>query len=91
MPDQIPVKLKHERAGLLIEEQSRVLRRINKKLPGREITVLMDTDQSGRTYADAPDIDGSVILTRPVSGLTGRFIKAVISKAEGYQKIAEPL
>lgn len=91
MPDQIPAKLKHERAGLLIEEQSRVLRRINKKLPGREITVLMDTDQSGRTYADAPDIDGSVILTRPVSGLTGRFIKAVISKAEGYQKIAEPL
>lgn len=91
MPDQVPAELKRERAGLLIEEQSRVLRKMNKTLPGREITVLMDTEQSGRTYADAPDIDGSVIFNEPLRGKAGKFVQARIIAAEGYQKIAEPL
>lgn len=89
MPGQVPEELKHERAEMLIEEQSRVLDKINRKLIGREITVLLDTPETGRTYSDAPDIDGSIALARPMPAKAGKFIKARIIKAEGYRRIAE--
>lgn len=89
MPDQVSDELKHERAELLIEAQSKVLRRMNKKQIGREITVLLDSPDTGRTYADAPDIDGSITLTRPIPAKTGKFIKAKIVQADGYSKLAE--
>lgn len=89
MPEQVPEELKHERAEILIEAQSKVLRRINRRIIGREITVLMDTPDTGRTYSDAPDIDGSITLTHPLPSKTGKFIKARIIKAEGYRRIAE--
>ena len=91
MPDQVSDELKHERAEMLIEAQSKVLRRMNKKQIGREITVLLDSPDTGRTYADAPDIDGSITLTRPMPGKTGKFIKAKIIKAEGYSRLAESI
>ena len=85
MPDQVSDELKHERAEMLIEAQSKVLRRMNKKQIGREITVLLDSPDTGRTYADAPDIDGSITLTRPMPGKTGKFIKAKIIIAATIQ------
>ena len=89
MPDQVSDELKHERAEMLIEAQSKVLRRMNKRQIGREITVLLDSPDTGRTYADAPDIDGSITLTRPIPAKTGKFIKAKIVQADGYSKLAE--
>ncbi|MCR4820611.1 MAG: 30S ribosomal protein S12 methylthiotransferase RimO [Elusimicrobiales bacterium] len=91
MPSQIPPELKRERAEILIEEQSRMLRKINQEQTGREITVLLDGPCIGRTYADAPDIDGTVKLTKALPGKTGQFIKARIITAEGYYKLAEPV
>lgn len=91
MKNQISAEIKRERASILIDEQSRFLRLINKKIIGKEIEVLLDTPSTGRTYADAPDIDGTVLLTKPMPKMVGKFIKAKITKAEGYQKIAQPL
>ena len=91
MPDQIPEELKEERKAMLLEEQENVLKRKNRKLIGKEITVLVDNPLSGRTYADAPDIDGVVLLRKPVPDKVGTFIRAKIVGAKGYERLAEPL
>jgi len=44
----------------LINVQSRVIDRINSGLTGKKLKVLMDSANFGRTYRDAPEIDGKV-------------------------------
>ena len=43
----------------------------------------------GRTYKDAPDIDGKVTFTKPVK--VGTIFKARVVDAEGYERVLEPL
>lgn len=63
---QIPAAVKHQRARELEETQSRVIDKINKRLVGAEMEVIADGADFGRTYKDAPDIDGKVTFTKPV-------------------------
>ena len=60
---QIPAAVKHQRARELEETQSRVIDKINKRLVGAEMEVIADGADFGRTYKDAPDIDGKVTCT----------------------------
>jgi ribosomal protein S12 methylthiotransferase len=89
MKPQIPAALKKERALELLAVQSRVVDNINKKLIGKTIEVISDTPQAGRTYKDAPDIDGIVKFTRRVKA--GEIFKGKVISAEGYQRTVEPV
>ena len=62
---------------------------INKKLKGKIVEVISDGETFGRTYKDAPDIDGTVQFTEPVE--TGKIFKAKIIAAQGYRRIAKPV
>jgi ribosomal protein S12 methylthiotransferase len=88
MPRQVPQAVKKARALELNQAQSRVVDKLNKKLIGRRVEVISDADMLGRTYKDAPDIDGKVIFTKPVQA--GKIFKAKIIAAKGYQRTAEP-
>ncbi len=87
MPHQIPQKLKHERRLRLEEMQSRVIDRINKRLRGTILEAISDGPTFGRTYKDAPDIDGQVTFTRPVK--VGQIFKAKVVKTDGYKRTLE--
>ena len=87
--EQIPAAVKHERARELEEVQSRVIDKINKRLVGTVLEAIADGPDFGRTYKDAPDIDGKVTFTRPVE--TGSIFKARVVAAEGYERELEPL
>ena len=89
MPGQISQKLKHERRLRLEEMQSRVIDRINRRLRGTVLEAIADGPTFGRTYKDAPDIDGQVTFTRPVK--VGSIFKAKVVKCSGYQRTLEPL
>ncbi len=67
--------------------QSRVIDGINKKLLGKNIEVIADTPLLGRTYKDAPDIDGTVTFDKAVT--PGKIFKAKIVSAIGYQRKAK--
>ena len=86
---QVPAAVKHERAGALEEVQSRVIDRINKRLIGTTLEAIADGEDFGRTYKDAPDIDGKVTFTRPVK--TGSIFKARVVAAQGYERELEPV
>ncbi|WP_428050024.1 30S ribosomal protein S12 methylthiotransferase RimO [Candidatus Avelusimicrobium caledoniensis] len=86
---QIPAKIKHERARELEEVQSRVIDKINKRLIGTTLEAIADGPDYGRTYKDAPDIDGKVTFTRPVK--PGTIFKARVVAAQGYEREVEPV
>lgn len=87
--EQIPAAVKHRRARELEETQSRVIDRINQKLIGTTLEAVADGPDFGRTYKDAPDIDGKVTFTRPAE--TGSIFKARVVSAKGYERELEPL
>lgn len=86
---QIPAAVKHQRAAELVEVQSRVIDKINKRLVGTVLEAIADGSDFGRTYKDAPDIDGQVTFTRPVT--PGTIFKARVAEAQGYERVLEPL
>lgn len=89
MKPQISAKIKKERAETLAFAQSRVIDEINKKLIGSTVEVISDGETSGRTYKDAPDIDGTAEFTAPVEA--GRIFRGEVVGAEGYRRIIKPL
>ncbi len=86
---QIPAAVKHERAAELVEVQSRVIDKINKRLLGTTLEAIADGPDYGRTYKDAPDIDGKVTFTSPVK--VGRIFKARVVDAQGYERVLKPI
>lgn len=90
-PGQVPESVKEERAQALIHAQSGVVDFLNSGLKGKYFEVLMDSPRFGRTYRDAPEIDGRVEIlpgnTPPPR--TGELIKAKMTDATGYQRRAK--
>ena len=66
MPDQIPEELKEERRDRVMALQQRISLEKNRQFVGRELTVLIegagDGISVGRTYRDAPEVDGLVVV-----------------------------
>ena len=63
LPGQVPEKVKTARMNELITVQSRIIDKKNRGLIGKTVKVLMDSGNFGRTYRDAPEIDGRVEVT----------------------------
>jgi ribosomal protein S12 methylthiotransferase len=97
LPDQIPEPVKEERRARILEAQQPIAFAFQRSLIGRTLDVLIDADSGrapyryiGRTYADAPDVDGIV----SVSGRNlhpGDLISCEIVDADGYDLIAHTL
>ena len=93
LPDHIPPEViaeRHERAMLVQQEVS--LRR-NRQQLRRALTILVegagDGISVGRSYRDAPEIDGLVLL--PGELPIGEFVEARIVGAKEYDLIGEPV
>jgi hypothetical protein len=56
---------------------------------GTVVEAIADGADFGRTYKDAPDIDGKVTFTRPVE--VGSIFKARVIAADGYERELEPI
>ncbi|MHC2994436.1 MAG: 30S ribosomal protein S12 methylthiotransferase RimO [Candidatus Atribacteria bacterium] len=92
---QIPIRIKKERLEKLMITQQRISKEINHFYLGKEIEVLVDEISSGklkltigRTQADAPEIDGKVII-KTDKVRAGEFIKVNIIEASEYDLVGE--
>jgi ribosomal protein S12 methylthiotransferase len=84
---QVPESVKEERAAALIAAQSAVIDAVNAGMKGKTFDVLMDSPVFGRTYRDAPEIDGRVEVEaapgrKPLKA--GDLVKVKITAASGY-------
>jgi len=88
MSGQVPGPVKLERLGRLMRLQARVSREKLAALVGRNVLVLADDERTGRTQWDAPEIDGKVKFTRPVS--PGSFVRCHVVRATTHDITAAP-
>jgi len=89
MAGQVPERLKRERRAALMEVQAEISLKKNRDLVGREIEVLVEgstagraTRLRGRTPAQAPEIDGMVMLKGDAQ--PGDFVRAKVERALSY-------
>lgn len=89
LPNPVPDAVKQERWEAFMAVQQRIsAQRLAAKV-GREIDVLIDSVDShegavGRSWADAPEIDGSVFLPQHTSVKPGDIVRGRISRADAY-------
>ncbi len=90
---RVPAKVKKARQSELMRIQKRISLRRNKARVGSRVEVLVegphpDTDLllAGRLASQAPEIDGSVLISDPGENPPGRgeFVMAEITKAHAY-------
>ncbi|HKB86751.1 MAG TPA: hypothetical protein VKD08_11300, partial [Ignavibacteriaceae bacterium] len=65
--DPVPEKVKLERKEILMELQKDISAKINESFVGRKLQVLVEGKEgdyfTGRSYRDAPEVDGEILIT----------------------------
>jgi ribosomal protein S12 methylthiotransferase len=88
LPDQVPDAVKQERWERFMETQQQISARRLKRFVGRTLDVLVDevkrTTAVGRSFADAPEIDGIVKIKKAAGTNVGDLIRVKIEKADAY-------
>lgn len=94
LPDQVDEAVAEERAATLMARQREIMGEFQRSLIGRTLPVLVDGhDESGeflvgRTWADAPEVDGRVLLPGDAAGV-GDFVETRITQAGDYELVGE--
>ena len=93
-PDQLDDEIKQKRADIIMEHQQGVMADYCESLIGTEVEVLVEGWDRiaecwfGRTYADAPDVDGCVFFTsdgkKPV---IGDFVTVKVEDCVGIDSV----
>lgn len=97
MEDQIPEETKAERRGELMALQQKISEEKTGNMVGRVLKVLVEGRipeedvYVGRTYRDAPDVDGYVFLNAEEEIISGDFVTAKITGADAYDLTGEVL
>ncbi|MGE3906930.1 MAG: 30S ribosomal protein S12 methylthiotransferase RimO [Reyranellaceae bacterium] len=95
LPGAVPEEVKEERWHRFMQAQQAIsARRLAAKV-GRTIEVLVDdiTPQGAicRSHADAPEIDGTVILREAGALKPGDLANVIVEKADAYDLYARPV
>ena len=93
LPGQVPDEVKEERRARFMQVQEQVsAARLAKKV-GRTLTVLVDEASAqqavARSSADAPEIDGQVLIAKPGRLKAGEFATVRVTRAESHDLYAE--
>ena len=88
LPDPVPEEVQEERFQRFMELQQQVsIRKLARKV-GQEMTVIIDeVDEegaTGRSFADAPEIDGLVYLNGETNLKPGDMVKVRIDESDEY-------
>ncbi len=93
MPNQVPEEVRQERLARLMETQRTISRARNERRVGQTVEILVEGANDGyaygRSYAEAPDVDGKVILSNAANLPAGSFVTARLTRAEEYDMIGE--
>ena len=97
MPHQIAEEVKEERQADLMELQQEIAFDNAENMIGREMLVMIEgkvADENayvGRTYRDAPNVDGLIFINTEEELISGDFAKVKITGALEYDLIGELL
>lgn len=95
MEDQIPEDVKEERRDELMELQQEISLDNGEKLIGKTVTAMVEgkvADENayvGRTYGDAPGVDGYIFINTGEVMMSGDFARVKVTGALEYDLIGE--
>ena len=95
MPDQIDEEAKKERQAELMELQQDIVFENAQNMTGREVLVMIEgkvADENayvGRTYRDAPNVDGLIFINTDEELISGDFVRVKVTGASEYDLIGE--
>ena len=95
MSDQIPEEVKQERQAELMELQQNIVFDQAEDMIGQEVLVMIEgkvADENayvGRTYKDAPNVDGLIFINTDEELMSGDFAKVKVTGALEYDLIGE--
>jgi ribosomal protein S12 methylthiotransferase len=89
MEGQLPQKIKATRYKRAMKLQQRIAREVSEANIGRRLRALVDQPLVARAAADAPDIDGRILLTHPAP--VGEFIDVEITGTQVYDLVGTPV
>ena len=94
-PDQVPQEVKEGRRDEIMELQQEIAFEACEAMVGRELEVLIEgkvADENayvGRTYMDAPGVDGMIFVNTGLELMTGDFVRVRVTGALEYDLIGE--
>ncbi|MBM3267865.1 MAG: 30S ribosomal protein S12 methylthiotransferase RimO [Candidatus Sericytochromatia bacterium] len=97
MKPAVPKKVREQRRRRIMQEQQRISHEIHQALVGRELDVLVESVDVatgralGRTYRDAPEIDGTTYVAAGRALEPGEIVRIRITRAEPYDLHGEAL
>ncbi|HOJ92185.1 MAG TPA: 30S ribosomal protein S12 methylthiotransferase RimO [Dictyoglomaceae bacterium] len=85
---QVPEETKVKRLDLLMRKQQEISKKLNRKLLGKEFKVIIERSNGkvyyGRSWRDAPEVDGVIFVTSPSELSLGQEVKVKITKYKTY-------
>lgn len=95
MPNQIEESVKEDRQADLMELQQEIAFELAENMIGKEVMVMIEgkvADENayvGRTYMDAPNVDGFIFVETNEEMMSGDFAKVKVTGALEYDLIGE--
>lgn len=97
MPDQIPEEVKEDRQAEIMELQQEIAFAQAEDMIGEEVLVMIEgkvADENayvGRTYKDAPGVDGLIFINTDEELMSGDFARVKVTGAVEYDLMGELL
>ena len=94
-PDQVSQELKEERRDEIMELQQEISYEKSQSMIGKVLEVMIEgkvADENayvGRTYMDAPGVDGLIFINTDLDLMSGDFVRAKVTGALEYDLIGE--
>lgn len=94
-PDQVPQELKEERRDAIMELQQEIAFDKSASMVGRVLDVMIEgkvADEPayvGRTYMDAPNVDGYIFVNSGELFMSGDFVRVKVTGSSDYDLIGE--
>lgn len=95
MPNQVSANTKKKRCEAIMSDQNRIHNEFNASFVNKTIKVICEGYDPvsecffGRSYADAPDIDGKVYFTSPKRIKDGEFVRVTITEVLDYDLLGK--
>jgi len=93
---QVPEKVKEERFHRAMQLQQEIAREVNRRYLDKEFRVLVEAQDKkdpslwiGRSFMDAPEVDGSVLIRTQKEITAGKFYTVKITDTQDYDLIGK--
>jgi ribosomal protein S12 methylthiotransferase len=98
MPGRVPERVKRARQRRLMVAAREVTAEDNRRLVGQQLDVLVEGRpepgsewSAGRSYRDAPEVDGLVLIKGGSKVPVGQIVRARVERALSYDLLARPV